>query len=72
MAMHWRGRSKHATLCPISSSDQNRIGGAMASVLASSSVDRVFEPCSGQIKEYRISICCFSAKNAALRNKSKD
>jgi len=44
----------------------------MASVLASSSVDRVFEPWSGQTKEYRISICCFSAKNATVRNRSKD
>jgi len=26
----------------------------------------------GQIKEYKIGICCFSAKHAALRRKSKD
>jgi hypothetical protein len=30
----------------------NRIGGVMISVLASSAVDRGFEPRSGQIKDY--------------------
>ena len=44
----------------------------MVSVLASSVVDRGFEPWSGQNKDYEISICCFSAKLAALRRKSKD
>ena len=39
----------------------------MASVLASSAVDRRFEPRSGQTKNYEIGICCFSA----LRCKSK-
>ena len=31
-----------------------------------------FEPRSGQIKDYEIGICCFSAKYEALRRKSKD
>jgi hypothetical protein len=44
----------------------------MGSVHASSAVDRGFEPRSGQTKDYRISSCCFSAKHAALRSKSKD
>ena len=44
----------------------------MVSMLASSAVDRGFEPRSGQTKDYKISICCFSAKHAALRRKSKD
>ena len=44
----------------------------MVSVLASSVVDRGFEPRSGQSKDYKIGICCFSAKHAALRRKSKD
>ena len=44
----------------------------MVSVLASSVVDRGFEPPSGQTKDYKIGICCFSAKHAALRRKSKD
>jgi hypothetical protein len=44
----------------------------MVSVLASSAVDRGFEPRSGQTKDYAIYICCFSAKHAALRGKSKD
>ena len=49
-----------------------RIGGVMDSVLASNAVDRGFEPLSGQNKDYKIGICCFSAKPAALRSKSKD
>ena len=44
----------------------------MVSVLASSAVDRRFVPRSGQTKGYNIGICCFSAKNATLRRKSKD
>jgi hypothetical protein len=50
----------------------NRIGGIMVSVLASSAVDRGFEPRLGQTKDYIIGICCFSAKHATLRRKSKD
>jgi hypothetical protein len=50
----------------------NRIGGVMVSVLASSAVDRWFVCLSGQTKDYEIGICCFSAKHAALRRKSKD
>ena len=43
------------------------------SVLKSSAVDHRFEPRSGQTKDYKIGICCFSAiKHAALRRKSKD
>ena len=41
-------------------------------VLASSAVDRGFEPRSGQAKKNKIGICCFSAKHAALKRKSKD
>jgi len=44
----------------------------MVSVVASSVVDRGFEPRSGLTKDYKIGICCFSAKHAALRSKSKD
>jgi hypothetical protein len=44
----------------------------MVSVLVSSAVDGRFEPRSGQTKHYAIGICCFSAKHAALRRKSKD
>jgi hypothetical protein len=46
--------------------------GVMVSVLASSAVDCGFEPRSGQTKDYKIGICYFSAKLAALRRKSKD
>ena len=44
----------------------------MVSVLASNVADRGFESRSGQTKDYTIGICCFSAKNAALKRKSKD
>jgi hypothetical protein len=44
----------------------------MVSMLVSSVVDHGFEPQSGQAKDYKISIFCFSAKHAALRRKSKD
>ena len=44
----------------------------MVSVLTSKLVDLGFEPRSGQTKDYKIDICCFYAKHAALRRKSKD
>jgi hypothetical protein len=44
----------------------------MVSMLASSVVDRGLEPRSGQTKDYDIDICCFSAKQAALRSKSSE
>ena len=44
----------------------------MGRVLASSAIDSRFEPRSGQTKDYKIGICCFSAKHAVLRSKSKD
>ena len=50
----------------------HRIDGVIFGVLASSAVDRGFEPYSGQTKDYEIGICCFSAKNHALRSKGKD
>ena len=43
----------------------------MVSVLASRVVDRGFEPRSGQTKDYKTGICCFST-HAALRRKNKD
>ena len=51
---------------------KNRIGDVMANVLASSAVDRGFEPQSDQTKNYKIGICCFSAKHTALRSYTKD
>ena len=44
----------------------------MVSVLASSAVDRGFQPRSGQTNDYKIGICRFSAKHAVLRRKSKN
>ena len=46
--------------------------GVIVSVLASSAVDRRFEPRPGQAKDYKIGICCFSTNQAALRRTSKD
>ena len=48
------------------------ICGEIVSVLASSAVDRRFEPQSDQTKDYKTGISCFFAKHAALRRKSKD
>ena len=50
----------------------NRIGDVVVSVLALSAIDRGFEPQSGQTNDYKIDICCFSTKHAALMRKSKD
>jgi hypothetical protein len=44
----------------------------MVSVLTWSVVDHGLEPRSGQTKDYKIGIYCFSTKHAALRRKSKD
>jgi hypothetical protein len=49
-----------------------RIVGVMVSVLASSAVYHRLETRSGQMKNYEIGICCFSAKYTELRRKSKD
>ena len=50
----------------------NGIGVVLVSVLASSVVDSGFEPRSGQTKDNLIGMCCFSAKHAELKRKSKD
>jgi hypothetical protein len=50
----------------------NRIAGVVVSLLALSTVNRGFEPRSGQTKDYLIGICCFSAKPKSLRSKNKD
>ena len=61
-------------LCPSNRLICIAIGCVMVSMFASRAVDRGFEPRSGQRKYYKIGICCFSAKYAALiiRRKSKD
>jgi len=35
-------------------------------------LNRGFESCAGQTKDYKVDICCFSTKQAALRSKNKD
>ena len=44
----------------------------MVGVLVSSTEDRGFDPVSDRTKDYKIVICCYSAKHTALRRKSKD
>ena len=51
---------------------RNRIGDVLVSVVAPSVVDRGFQPRSGQATDCEIGICCFSAKHASLKRKSKD
>ena len=54
------------SVTPAASPISNHIGGVMVSVLASSAVDRGFDPRSGQIKDYNIGCCWFSVKHVAL------
>ena len=56
----------------LSNAQKNNISGVIVSMLALSTVDCVFDLRSGQTKDYKIGICCFSAKHAALRSKNKD
>jgi hypothetical protein len=44
----------------------------MVSMLTSSAVEPGFETRSGITNDYKIGICCFSAKHAALRRNGKD
>ena len=62
--------NKFSKLNELFCSYKYRIGGVMVSVLASSVVDHGFESRSGQTKDYKIGICCFSAKHTALRRKN--
>jgi hypothetical protein len=43
----------------------------MVSLLSSSAVDRWFELRSGQTKDYKIGISCFTTKYTALKRKSR-
>jgi hypothetical protein len=49
------------------STNFNCIGGVIVSMLASIAVGCGFEPRSGQTKDYKIGICCFSAKQKEQR-----
>ena len=42
----------------------------MVGVLTSSAVDSGFQPGSGQTKDSKIGICCFSANDTSLRRKT--
>ena len=49
-----------------------RISGVTISVLVWSAVDIGFQVHVGSYQRIKIDICCFSAKDATLRNKSRD
>jgi hypothetical protein len=49
----------------------NCIGGVMVSILASSEVDCGFQSLLSQTKDYKIGICCFSAKHATIGERAK-
>ena len=55
----------------VSPSLQNRIGGVMVRMLTSNVVDRWFEPRLGRTKDYKIGICCFSAKQRLFGSESR-
>jgi hypothetical protein len=55
--------------CKLSITD-NHIYGVMVSVLTSSAVHRGFETRSGQTKDYKIWICCFSTKDRLVQNQN--
>ena len=44
----------------------------MVRMLVSNAVDHGFKPWSGQTKDYKIGICYFCTKHAALKTKSTD
>ena len=64
-------RYRNMTVSPFSTAE-NRIGDVMVSVLASSAEDHGFKTRSGITKDFKMGICCFSAKYATLRRKGKD
>jgi hypothetical protein len=49
----------------------NRVCGVIVSMLTSSAVDREVGPRSGKTQDYKIGICCFSAKHSALRKRER-
>ena len=44
----------------------------MVRLFVSSAIDCVFEPRSGQTKDYKTGICCFSVKHVTLRGESEN
>jgi hypothetical protein len=44
----------------------------MVSMFTLSEVDRGFDSWSGKTQDYKIGICCYSAKQAALSRKSSE
>ena len=51
-------------MCYLDSIEIDRVSIVIVSVLSSTAVDRAFESRFGRTKDYKIGICCFSAKYA--------
>ena len=51
--------------------NKNSIGGVIVSMLSPGAMYRGFDHLTGQIKDYEIGICCFSANHATLRSNIK-
>ena len=51
---------------------RNCIDGVMVTMLTTSVVDHGFKAWSSQTKQYEVGICCFSAKQAALKMLKRD
>ena len=66
------GNTTYEQVLHVYCKQRNHIVGVIGIVLDSIAVGRGFEPRSGQTKDYKIGICCFSAKHAELRRKNKD
>ena len=52
--------------------DWNHIDNVLVSIFLLCAVDHRYKCWFSQTKVYEIGICCFSAKHAVLRSKSKD
>ena len=66
------GNSWWLSWADIFSSEPNHISGVMVSVLASHAEDRGLNLCFVKFKTLKNGVCCFSAKHAAFRSKSKE
>jgi hypothetical protein len=76
---HGRWFSPGTPACSTTKTDRHEIAEILLRValntknhIKSSAVDHGLEPRSGQTEDYKICICCFFVKQAALRRKSKD
>ena len=64
--------SDQSSIRALLSSSMNRTGGVLVSTFTSITVNCGFRLRTGQNQRLLNAICCFSAKHAALKSKSKD